>query len=119
MLKRGGSSFNRRHTMTSFIDKTTVNNHNCVDVESPNGNGHCVIDRKDNAERYNVNKIQYFSEDQEMLDKNDQDSRHEMYPMTKLTDRSEGKEDASYPMLNNKHSDDDNTWWITDDVQSN
>ena len=116
MLKREGSSFHRRHTMTSFIDKPTANNHNGVEVESPTRNGHCIKDRCEEPDRnkMKVIDIENVSDGHELLGDDYQgEIKHEMYPMTVLTRHSEEKEDCgvSDPMLNNKHKDnyDDNT----------
>ena len=114
MLKREGSSFHRRHTMTSFVDKPTLNNHNGVEVESPTMNGHCVIDKNDEYDRNKVNNIQNISDGHELWNAEYQGTtEHEMYPMTHLTSHSGEKEecDVSDPMLNNNNtcSYDDNT----------
>ena len=111
MLKRQGSGFSRRHTVTSFVSRASVANHcTCVDNEPVNeqtiDNGHCVTDKNGIHERQAIyNKEPAYKFDYEhrtdvnSLPVNDS----ELCPMMNFTGGDDSnRECVSYPMLQTK-----------------
>lgn len=110
MLKRQGSGFGRRHTMTSFVSRGSVNNHNnCIDIDTINGNGHCLIDRTDSAEKSEMTKSKTSLEHEQRTGAHiTAENRHELYPMISSSNHDGNYETSfSEPMLqaNTCHSD--------------
>lgn len=101
MLKRQGSGFGRRNTLTSFVSRGTVNNHNCVDTESPNGNGQCLIDKNYSTALNGINQTDSaLKEAPTAKTHNIGETDPESYPMMNLPESDDcNKTNASDPML--------------------
>ena len=99
MLKRQGSGFSRRHTVTSYVSRASVANQNCIDTDGVNGNGHCVIDNNSMIEKNVIYlKKPHLNSDQHTV-VNDY-TMNELCPMVNSTEESHQPRDSiSDPML--------------------
>ena len=96
--------------MTSFVSRGSVNNHNnCIDIDTINGNGHCLIDRTDSAEKSEMTKSKTSLEHEQRTGAHiTAENRHELYPMISSSNHDGNYETSfSEPMLqaNTCHSD--------------